>query len=50
MNFRSAATALAATLVVLAAVAVMLRLGFWQLERKAEKEALIARYVVIYLL
>lgn len=34
-----------ATLVVLAAVAVMLRLGFWQLERKAEKEALIARYV-----
>lgn len=34
-----------ATLVVLAAVAVMLRLGFWQLERKAEKEALLARYV-----
>ncbi len=33
-----------ATLVVLAAVAIMLRLGFWQLERKAEKEALIARY------
>jgi cytochrome oxidase assembly protein ShyY1 len=34
-----------ATLVVLAAVAVMLRLGFWQLERKAEKESLIARHV-----
>lgn len=33
------------TIVVLAAVVVMLRLGFWQLERKAEKEALIARHV-----
>ncbi|MGH6785570.1 MAG: SURF1 family protein [Novosphingobium sp.] len=32
------------TLVVLAAVAVMVRLGFWQLERKAEKEGLLARY------
>lgn len=33
-----------ATLVVLGAVAVMLWLGFWQLDRKAEKEELIARY------
>jgi surfeit locus 1 family protein len=33
-----------ATLVVLAAVAVMLRLGFWQLERRHEKAALLARY------
>ena len=33
-----------ATLLVLAAVAVMVRLGFWQLERLAWKEALIARY------
>ena len=33
-----------ATLLVLAAVGVMLRLGFWQLERKAEKEALLARH------
>lgn len=33
-----------ATLLVLAAVGVMLRLGFWQLDRKAEKEALLARY------
>ena len=32
------------TLIVLAAVAVMVRLGFWQLERKGEKEALLARY------
>jgi len=32
------------TLLVLAAVCVMLRLGFWQLDRKAEKEALLARY------
>ena len=32
------------TLIVLVAVAVMVRLGFWQLERKAEKEALLARY------
>lgn len=31
------------TLLVLAAVAVMIRLGFWQLERMHEKEALIAR-------
>ncbi len=33
-----------ATLVVLAAVAVMIRLGFWQLGRMHEKEALLARY------
>lgn len=32
------------TLVVLVAVAVMVRLGLWQLDRKAEKEALLARY------
>lgn len=32
------------TLIVLAAVAVMIRLGLWQLDRKAEKEALLARY------
>ena len=34
----------AATLLVLAAVAVMIRLGFWQLDRLHEKEALLARY------
>lgn len=33
-----------ATLVVLAAVATMVALGFWQLQRKAEKEALLAHY------
>jgi len=33
-----------ATLLVLAAVAVMLRLGFWQLDRLHQKEALLARY------
>lgn len=32
------------TLLVLAAVAVMIRLGFWQLDRMHEKEALLARY------
>lgn len=32
------------TLVVLAAIAVMLRLGFWQLDRLHEKEAMIARF------
>ena len=31
------------TLVVAAAIAVMIRLGFWQLDRADEKEALIAR-------
>lgn len=33
-----------ASLVVLAAVAVMVRLGFWQLDRLEQKEALLARY------
>lgn len=33
-----------ATLVVLAAVAVMVWLGLWQIERMHEKEALLARY------
>lgn len=33
-----------ATLVVLLAVGVMIRLGFWQLDRLGQKEALIARY------
>lgn len=33
------------TLIVLAAVAVMIRLGFWQIDRLHEKEAMIARYV-----
>lgn len=32
------------TLIVLAAVAVMIRLGFWQLDRMHQKEALLARY------
>lgn len=32
------------TLLVAAAVAVMIGLGIWQLQRKAEKEALLARY------
>lgn len=32
------------TLVVLLAVALMIRLGLWQLDRRAEKEALIATY------
>ena len=33
-----------ATLVVLAAVGLMVRLGFWQLDRLHQKEAMIARY------
>lgn len=33
-----------ASLVVAAAVATMIALGIWQLQRRAEKEALIARY------
>ncbi|MEK6542156.1 MAG: SURF1 family cytochrome oxidase biogenesis protein [Pseudomonadota bacterium] len=33
-----------ATIVVIAAIAVMIRLGFWQLDRKVEKEGLLARY------
>lgn len=32
------------TLIVLAAVAIMVRLGFWQLERLHQKEAQLARY------
>lgn len=32
------------TLVVLIAVAIMVRLGFWQLDRLHEKEAMLARY------
>lgn len=32
------------TLLVLAAVAVMIRLGFWQLDRMHQKEALLAHY------
>lgn len=35
---------LLATLVVLVAVAVMVRLGFWQLDRMAQKEALLQQY------
>jgi len=35
---------LIATLVVLAAVAIMIRLGFWQIDRLHQKEALIGRY------
>jgi surfeit locus 1 family protein len=34
------------TLLVLAAVAVMLRLGFWQIDRMQEKNALVAQYAV----
>jgi surfeit locus 1 family protein len=33
-----------ASLVVLAAVAVMIALGFWQLRRMHQKEALLAHY------
>lgn len=33
-----------ATLVVLVAAGIMIRLGFWQLDRMHEKEALLARY------
>ncbi len=32
------------TLIVLVAVAIMVRLGFWQLDRLAQKEELLARY------
>jgi surfeit locus 1 family protein len=35
-----------ATLVVLIAVGIMIRLGFWQFDRLKQKEALIARYEV----
>ena len=34
------------TLVVLAAVAVMICLGFWQLDRLHQKEAMLARYAI----
>lgn len=34
----------APTLLVLVAVAIMIRLGFWQLDRMERKEALLARY------
>lgn len=34
------------TVIVLAAVAVMIALGLWQLDRMAQKEALLARYAV----
>ncbi len=34
------------TLLVLLAVGVMIALGFWQLDRKAQKEAMLARYAV----
>lgn len=34
-----------ATIVVLLAVGVMLRLGVWQLDRRAEKDALVERYL-----
>ena len=33
-----------ATIVVVAAVAVMIALGFWQLERRSQKEALLVHY------
>ena len=32
------------TLLVLVAVGIMIRLGFWQLDRLEQKEALLARY------
>ena len=38
------------TLLVLAAVAVMIRLGFWQLDRLHQKEALMASYAVAHTL
>jgi surfeit locus 1 family protein len=33
-----------ATIVVVLAIAIMIGLGFWQLQRRAEKEALLAQY------
>lgn len=33
-----------ATIIALAAIATMIGLGFWQLQRKAEKDALLARF------
>jgi len=38
---------LLATVLVLAAVAIMIRLGFWQLDRRHQKEALLARYSAV---
>lgn len=35
-----------ATVLVLAAVGVMIALGFWQLDRRAQKEAMLARYAM----
>ena len=35
------------TIIVLAAVAVMLRLGFWQIDRMHQKEALLAKYAAV---
>ena len=32
------------TIIVIIAVGIMIGLGVWQLQRKAEKEALLARY------
>jgi surfeit locus 1 family protein len=37
---------LIATIIVLAAVATMIGLGLWQLDRRAQKEALLERYAV----
>jgi surfeit locus 1 family protein len=36
---------LVSTLIVVLAIGTMIRLGFWQLDRRAEKEALIATFV-----
>ena len=38
------------TILVLAAVATMIALGIWQLQRKGEKEALIALFLSIVLI
>jgi len=35
------------TLVVLIAVAIMVRLGFWQLDRLSQKQAMVARYTAM---
>lgn len=39
-----------ATVLVLGAVGVMLALGFWQLDRRAQKEAMLARYAAAQML
>ncbi|NIL96557.1 MAG: hypothetical protein GTO53_04030, partial [Planctomycetales bacterium] len=41
---RSGKLPIISTIVVLVAAAIMVRLGFWQLDRADEKEALLARY------